>query len=93
MRGVRAGLLAAALVVPALATNEASAARAPAATAQPLCVTPPSGAANVNTDCERDANFFETSLAVNPTNPSNIVGAVIKIGPGGHGGSWWSSRG
>ena len=42
----------------------------------PICATSPSSAANVNTDCEGAAPHNETSLAVNPTNPLNIVGSA-----------------
>ncbi|HWF35485.1 MAG TPA: hypothetical protein VG295_08925 [Solirubrobacteraceae bacterium] len=43
-----------------------------------LCTTPSSTAANVNTDCLNDGSTsFETTLAVNPTNPENLVGAAI----------------
>ncbi len=79
MQGVRACLLAAALLGPTV-VSEAAAASA----IQPVCTTVPSKGANLNTDCQADGNFFETTLAVNPRDPRNIVGGVIKIGgPGG----------
>src|ERR1041385_8661918 len=42
----------------------------------PICSTPTSNAANVNTDCEGNAPHNETSIAVNPNNSLNIVGSV-----------------
>jgi len=42
----------------------------------PVCVTSTSTAANVNTDCEGNAPHNETSIAVNPTNTSNQIGAA-----------------
>lgn len=82
MRGVRT-----CLVVAALLGSMVHAEVAAAQVAQPLCTTPSSNAANVNTDCQFDANFFETTIAVNPKDPRNLVGGVIKIrtGPGGPG--------
>lgn len=53
-----------------------------------LCSTAPTTAANVNTDCLNDGSTsFETALAVNPTNPQNLVGAAIsgQLGSGGGG--------
>ncbi|MDQ6614326.1 MAG: glycoside hydrolase [Actinomycetota bacterium] len=35
--------------------------------------------ANVNTSCHGGGNYFETSLAINPLNPGNVIGAVIKL--------------
>lgn len=53
-------------------------ATASASPATPLCTTSPSTAPNVDTDCPgRLPNTFETTLAVNPTNPHNLVGAAI----------------
>lgn len=46
-------------------------------TSQVTCTTAPSAAANVNTDCDNAGNYGETSIAVNPTDHRNIVGAVI----------------
>src|SRR5947209_732465 len=65
-----------AVAAPALVT--AGAAAAPAS--KPACTTTPSSAANVNTDCDPAGSNFETTIAVNPTNPENIVGAAIRIG-------------
>jgi hypothetical protein len=39
----------------------------------PICTTPNSNAANVNTDCEGNAPHNETTIAVNPTNPLNMI--------------------
>lgn len=54
----------------------------------PICNTPTSNAANVNTDCEGNAPHNETSIAVNPTNPLNIVGSAndyqLTLTPGGY---------
>ena len=56
----------------------------------PLCSTTTSTAANVNTDCETKSvgPHNETSIAVNPTDPNNIIGGVndyqLAINPGGH---------
>jgi hypothetical protein len=41
----------------------------------PVCANPTSVAANVNTDCELSPHN-ETSIAVNPTNPANLVGGA-----------------
>ncbi|MCA1656972.1 MAG: exo-alpha-sialidase, partial [Actinobacteria bacterium] len=49
------------------------------ATTKAVCSARPSHAANVNTDCQVDENFFEATLAVNPKDPRNVVGGVIKI--------------
>jgi hypothetical protein len=53
-----------------------------------ICSTPSSTAANVNTDCEENGPHNETSIAVNPTNPNNMVGGVndyqLSLNPGGH---------
>lgn len=53
----------------------------------PVCATSPSSASNVDTDCPGGMpNTFETTLAVNPTNPRNLVGAAINAlaTPQGH---------
>lgn len=42
----------------------------------PICSTATSSAANVNTDCEGNAPHNETSIAVNPQNPDNIIGSA-----------------
>lgn len=52
----------------------------------PICSTTSSGA-NANTDCEGDAPHNETSIAVNPTNPLNMIGSAndyqIRLSSGG----------
>lgn len=54
----------------------------------PICSTASSSAANVNTDCEGDSPRNETSIAINPTNPLNRIGAAndyqILLSSGGH---------
>jgi hypothetical protein len=54
----------------------------------PICSTATSTAVNVNTDCELNTPHNETSIAVNPTNPNNIIGGAndyqLGINPGGH---------
>jgi hypothetical protein len=51
-----------------------------------ICSTATSGA-NVNTDCETNGPHNETSIAVNPTNPLNIIGGAndyqLGLNPGG----------
>jgi hypothetical protein len=53
----------------------------------PICSTASSSAANVNTDCETNGPHNETSIAVNPTNPLNIIGGAndyqLGLNPGG----------
>jgi hypothetical protein len=53
----------------------------------PICSTTTSTAANVNTSCELNVPHNETSIAVNPTNHSNIIGGVndyqLAVNPGG----------
>jgi len=54
-----------------------------------ICTTGTSNAANVNTDCAPTPGpHNETSIAVNPTNPLNIVGGAndyqLAVNPGGH---------
>ena len=57
---------------------------------QKLCTTATSTAANVNTDCESENTTLhnETSIAVNPTHPGNIIGGVndyqLGLNSGGH---------
>jgi len=62
---------------------------------QAVCTTPTQNvAANVNTDCDTSGSngvtnpHNETSIAVNPTNPQNILGGAndyqLGINPGGH---------
>jgi BNR repeat-like domain len=54
----------------------------------PICTTPVSNAANVNTDCEGTGPHNESSIAVNPLHPSNIIGGLndyqLAVNPGGH---------
>jgi hypothetical protein len=54
----------------------------------PICSTKTSTAANVNTDCEGNAPHNETSIAVNPTNPNNVIGSAndyqLFVSQGGH---------
>lgn len=53
----------------------------------PVCTTPTSGAANVNTDCEGDAPHNETTIAVNPRNPANMISSAndyqLRLNSGG----------
>jgi len=54
----------------------------------PICSTPTSLAANVSTDCEAGVGIHnETAIAVNPTNPLNIIGSAndyqLKVSNGG----------
>lgn len=54
-----------------------------------ICSTATSNAANVNTDCAPTAGpHNETSIAVNPTDPNNIIGGAndyqLGLNPGGH---------
>lgn len=42
----------------------------------PICSTATSNASNVDTDCEGNAPHNETSIAVNPTNPLNLIGSA-----------------
>lgn len=54
----------------------------------PICQTATSTAANVNTDCEHNGPHNETSIAVNPADPNNIIGGAndyqLGINSGGH---------
>lgn len=53
-----------------------------------ICSTPTQTSANVNTDCEGTGPHNETSIAVNPTNPNNMIGGAndyqLGVNPGGH---------
>jgi hypothetical protein len=54
-----------------------------------ICTTPTQLEANVNTDCAPTSGpHNETSIAVNPTNPLNIIGGAndyqLGLNPGGH---------
>ncbi len=73
------------LTAPMIAIGGAGA----AANSTPTCTTPRSRAANVDTICDAGGTNFETTIAVNPTNPRNIVGAAIDLirPPGGGFGS------
>jgi len=56
---------------------------------QKICTTPTQTGANVNTDCEATAGpHNETSIAVNPTNASNLIGGAndyqLALNSGGH---------
>jgi hypothetical protein len=61
-----------------------------------ICTTATSNAANVVTDCDGANPHNESSIAVNPTNPNNIVGGMndyqLSINPGGHVGETIHSR-
>ena len=46
------------------------------ATGTAICTTATQTGANVNTDCEGDGPHNETSIAVNPTDPHNIIGGA-----------------
>src|SRR5690349_15556291 len=56
----------------------------------PFCSSTPAAEANVNTDCETRSvgPHNETSIAVNPTKPLNVIGGAndyqIGLNPGGH---------
>ena len=53
-----------------------------------ICTTATQTTANVNTDCENRGPTNETSIAVNPKNPDNIIGGAndyqLALNPGGH---------
>jgi hypothetical protein len=55
-----------------------------------ICTTPPQATPNVNTDCDTATAgpHNETSIAINPTNPSNMIGGAndyqLALNPGGH---------
>ena len=57
-------------------------------TGNAICTTPTQSTANVNTDCDKTAPHNETSIAVNPTNPQNMIGGAndyqLGLNPGGH---------
>jgi hypothetical protein len=61
-----------------------------------ICTTPTQLSANVNTDCETNGPHNETSIAVNPTNPQNMIGGVndyqLSLNPDGHQGETILSR-
>jgi len=78
---------------PAPVTNAVFGTTPSAKNGQAICTTTMSLAANVNTDCE-GANgqgigpHNESSIAVNPTNPANMIGGLndyqLSLNPGGH---------
>jgi hypothetical protein len=53
-----------------------------------ICSTAKQSSSNVNTDCEQLGPHNETSIAVNPTNPLNMIGGAndyqLGLTPGGH---------
>jgi hypothetical protein len=53
-----------------------------------ICSTATQNTGNVDTDCEKAGPSNETSIAVNPTNPDNIIGGAndyqLGLNPGGH---------
>ena len=53
-----------------------------------ICTSAPQTSTNINTDCENLGPHNETSIAVNPTNPLNMIGGVndyqLGLSPGGH---------
>lgn len=55
-----------------------------------ICTTGPQSGPNFNTDCETTSAgpHNETSIAVNPTNPDNMIGGAndyqLAVNPGGH---------
>jgi hypothetical protein len=53
-----------------------------------ICATPTQVTSNVNTDCDVNSLHNETSIAVNPTNPLNMIGGAndyqLGLNPGGH---------
>jgi len=53
-----------------------------------ICTTPTQATPNVNTDCDVNSLHNETSIAVNPTDPSNILGGAndyqLALNPGAH---------
>jgi hypothetical protein len=56
----------------------------------------PAGGTNINTDCEGTGPHNETSIAVNPTDPNNMIGGLndyeLSLNPGGHVGETVLSR-
>ncbi len=53
-----------------------------------ICSTAPTNDANVNVSCEGTGPHNETSIAVNPTDPDNLISGAndyqLAINPGGH---------
>jgi hypothetical protein len=81
---------------PAPVTGAVFGTAAPTETGTAICTTPTQTTANVNTDCEGVNPHNETSIAVNPTNPQNILGGAndyqLGLNPGGHVGETILSR-
>ena len=54
----------------------------------PICSTPATSDANVNLSCEGTGPHNETTIAVNPTDPDNLIAGAndyqLAINPGGH---------
>jgi hypothetical protein len=78
---------------PAPVTNAVFGTAPAVKTGTAICTTPTTNAANVNTDCEtglgeENGPHNETSIAVNPTNPQNMIGGAndyqLGLNPGGH---------
>lgn len=73
---------------PAPVTDAQFGAQAAAPPGAAICTTPTQTTPNVNTDCEGVAPHNETSIAINPTNPSNMIGGAndyqLSASPGGH---------
>jgi hypothetical protein len=61
-----------------------------------ICTTATQSTPNVNTDCEGVNPHNETSIAVNPRNPANMIGGAndyqLSVNPGGHVGETTLSR-
>ncbi len=57
-------------------------------TGHAICTTPTQSGANANTDCDGANPHNETSIAVNPTDPDNMIGGAndyqLGLNPGGH---------
>jgi BNR/Asp-box repeat len=53
-----------------------------------ICTTPAQSGPNFNTDCEGNAPHNETTIAVNPTNPDNMIASAndyqLRLTPGGY---------
>jgi len=78
---------------PAPVTNAVFGTAPAVKTGTAICTTPTTNAANVNTDCEKglgeeNGPHNETSIAVNPSNPLNMIGGAndyqLGLNPGGH---------
>lgn len=55
---------------------------------QAICTTPPTSDANVDLSCEGTGPHNETTIAVNPTDPDNMIAGAndyqLALNPGGH---------